>query len=143
MEREIALEGLSFVSPIAKTLEIFTTYQVTDLSFAVCLVIGVLVGAFIMSKCNRKYSFGCTSNLKTSKIKNKMIGGALMGTGGVLAIGCTVGQGLSVLSTLAFASFVAIGTILLSAYITAIFLNKRELLPMCFIFEWDDKKNHQ
>ena len=33
-----------------------------------------------------------------------MIGGSLMGTGGILAIGCTVGQGLSGLSTLAFAS---------------------------------------
>jgi uncharacterized membrane protein YedE/YeeE len=141
LEREIALEGLSFVSPIAKTLEVFTTYQVTDLSFGVFLVLGVLLGGFIMSKFNRKYSFGCTSNLKSSNIQNNMLGGALMGVGGVLAIGCTIGQGLTGLSTLAFSSFIAIITIFTSGYLTALFLNKRDALPMCFIFEWEEEKS--
>jgi uncharacterized membrane protein YedE/YeeE len=67
-----------------------------------------------------------------------MIGGALMGTGGIMAIGCTVGQGLSGLSTLAFSSGLAIISIFISGVITARILNKYEKLPMCFIFEWDD-----
>jgi uncharacterized membrane protein YedE/YeeE len=139
-ERQINLSSMTFVYPTAKSLELFSYYEVNQLTFGISIIIGVLLGAFAMSKVNRKYSFGCTSNLKTSKLKNSMIGGALMGIGGVMAIGCTVGQGLTGLSTLAFASIVAIISILSSGYITAIYLNKKNQLPMCFIFEWEDEK---
>jgi len=143
MEKEIAVASMSFVYPTAQTLEFFTYYQVTELSFGVSIILGVLSGAFIMSKFNKKYSFGCTANLQHSKIKYNMIGGALMGVGGVLAIGCTVGQGLSGVSSLAVASVVAILSIMISAFITAKYLGKRDQLPMCFIFEWNDKKEEE
>ena len=142
MEREIALAGISFVYPSAKTLELFTYYEVNELSFGVSMVCGVLAGTFIMSFFNKRYSFGCTSAQNINKVKYNMIGGALMGTGGILAIGCTVGQGLTGLSTLAFSSALAIISIFISAVITGKILNKYNKLPMCFIFEWeDDKKN--
>ena len=142
-ERSIALSSLSFVYPIGKTLELFTYYEVNELSFAISLVCGVLLGTFSMSFINRKYSFGCTANQNINKVKYNMIGGSLMGTGGVLAIGCTVGQGLSGLSTLAFASLLAIVSIFISAYATALVLNKKNKLPMCFIFEWNDKETNK
>ncbi len=138
IERIVDLEALSYVFPTGKTLELFMNYQAYDLSFSVCLVLGVLAGAFLMSRINRRYSFGCTSTKGQKKLQYNMIGGALMGCGGVLSIGCTVGQGLSGLSTLAFASAVAILSIFTSATITALWLNKKSQLPMCFIFEWKD-----
>jgi uncharacterized membrane protein YedE/YeeE len=140
MEREIKLASMAFVFPTARTLEFFAFYEVTELQFAIAVILGILVGAFLMSKVNKKYSFGCTSNLQRSKIKYNMIGGAMMGIGGVLAIGCTVGQGLTGVSTLALASVIAINSILISGLITAQILAKKDLLPMCFIFEWDDNK---
>uniref|UniRef100_UPI00404776C3 YeeE/YedE family protein n=1 Tax=Aliarcobacter sp. TaxID=2321116 RepID=UPI00404776C3 len=141
-ERTIELSGITFVYPIAKTLELFSYYQVNELTFAISLVCGVFIGTFTMSFFNRKYSFGCTANQNMNKVKFNIIGGSLMGVGGVLAIGCTVGQGLTGLSTLAFSSALAIISIFISGYITAIILNKYDKLPMCFIFEWnDDKKN--
>jgi 4-amino-4-deoxy-L-arabinose transferase-like glycosyltransferase len=140
LEREIALSGISFVYPIGKTIELFSYYEVNELSFAITLVCGVLLGTFLMSFANKKYSFGCTANQNINKVKYNMIGGSLMGVGGVLAIGCTVGQGLTGLSTLAFASLLAILSIFISGFITAIMLNKRDKLPMCFIFEWNDDK---
>jgi len=143
MEKEIQLTSMSFVYPTAQTLEFFTYYQVNELSFGISLILGVLSGAFAMSKFNKKYSFGCTANLQHSKIKYNMIGGAMMGTGGVLAIGCTVGQGLTGLSSLAFASVIAILSIMISGFITAKYLGKKERLPMCFIFEWNDKKEEE
>jgi uncharacterized protein len=142
-ERTIALTGITFVYPIGKTLELFTYYEVNEVSFAITTVCGVLIGTFLMSFINKKYSFGCTANQNMNKVKYNMIGGSLMGIGGVLAIGCTVGQGLTGLSTLAFASFLAILSIFISAYITAIILNKYEKLPMCFIFEWNDSKKNK
>lgn len=142
MERLIGLDGITFVYPTAQTVEFFTYYSVSNLSFGVSVILGVLSGAFLMSRVNRKYSFGCTANLQTGKIKYSMIGGALMGVGGVLSIGCTVGQGLTGMSTLAFSSLLAISSILGSGYLTSIILKKKELLPMCFIFEWDDEKKY-
>lgn len=138
MERTISLTGITFVYPTAKSLELFSYFEVNELTFAISLIIGVLIGAFSMSKMNKQFSFGCTANQNINRAKYNMMGGALMGTGGILSIGCTVGQGLTGLSTLAFASAVAIISIFVSAYITAIILNKHHKLPMCFIFDWDD-----
>jgi hypothetical protein len=143
MERVIDLTGISFVYPSAKALELFTYYEVNELSFGVSMVCGVLAGTFAMSFFNKKYSFGCTSNQNINKVKYNMIGGALMGTGGIMAIGCTVGQGLTGLSTLAFSSALAIISIFISAVITGNILNKYNKLPMCFIFEWDDNDKNK
>lgn len=143
MERVIDLSGISFVYPSAKALELFTYYEVNELSFGVSTVCGVLMGTFAMSFFNKKYSFGCTSNQNINKVKYNMIGGALMGTGGIMAIGCTVGQGLTGLSTLAFSSALAIISIFISAVITGNILNKYNKLPMCFIFEWDDNDKNK
>lgn len=138
MERVIDLAGIAFVYPTGKSIELFMYYEINELTFAICVVVGILAGAFIMSMINRQYSFGCTANQNINRTKYNMIGGALMGTGGILSIGCTVGQGLTGMSTLAFASAVAIVSIFVSACITAVILNKYNKLPMCFIFEWKD-----
>ena len=50
-----------------------------------------------------------------------------------------VGKGLTGLSTLAFSSALAIISIFISAVVTGKILAKYNKLPMCFIFEWDDK----
>lgn len=142
IERIIDLEALSFVYPSGKAVELFMYYDAFYLVFPICLVLGVVIGAFLMSRVNRRYSFGCTAAKGQKKVQYNMIGGALMGTGGVLSIGCTVGQGLSGLSTLAFASFIAIFSIFISAIITARILNKKSELPMCFIFEWKDEEKN-
>jgi uncharacterized membrane protein YedE/YeeE len=112
-------------------------FKLNEISFSVSLIFGVFFGAFLHSLINKKYSFGCTSNLKMSRLKKSIFGGMFMGIGGVLAIGCTVGQGLTGFSTLALASLVAIISIFTSAYITAKYLNVKNELPMCFIFDWD------
>jgi uncharacterized membrane protein YedE/YeeE len=138
MERSISLTSMTFVYPTAQTLELFTQYELYNLTFGISIILGILVGAFAMSRFNRRYSFGCTSNIKRNKLGYNMVGGAMMGVGGVLAIGCTVGQGLTGLSTLAFASFVAISSIMISGFITAIFLKRKDKLPMCFVFDWED-----
>lgn len=143
LEREIGLTSLTFVYPTAKSLEFITSYQLTELTFGITIIAGVVIGAFVMSKFNKRYSFGCASSIKRNKVVYNMIGGALMGVGGVLAIGCTVGQGLTGFSTLASASVVAIGSIMFSGYVTAKILGRRDKLPMCFIFEWEDEKGKE
>jgi hypothetical protein len=138
MERIIELSGVSFIYPTAKSLELFMYYQVNYFTFPIALVCGVIIGAFTMSYFNKKYSFGCTATQNVNRVTYNMFGGALMGTGGILSIGCTIGQGLTGISTLAFASFLAIFSIFISGVITAKILNKSGKLPMCFVFEWND-----
>lgn len=141
IEREVQFGSLSFVYPTGQTLELFSYYSVSELNFGISVILGVVLGAFLMSKKNKRYSFGCTSNIKRNKLAYNMVGGAMMGVGGVIAIGCTVGQGLTGLSTLAFSSVLAILSIGISGYVTAVYLHKQNKLPMCFIFEFEDEKN--
>ena len=132
----LSLEALSFVYPSGKTLEYLMFFSGSTLSFSVCVVFGIVLGAFIMSFFNKKYRFGCVISQKSNKLKNGIIGGMMMGIGGIMAIGCTIGQGLSGISTLAFASFLAIASIMISAYFTAKYMEKRDALPNCFNFDW-------
>jgi len=139
--RYVPFTSMTFIGPISRTLELFTHYKTTYLDFGISVILGLLLGAFIMSKFNKKYSFGCVSNMKIHKLRNSMLGGALMGIGGIMSIGCTVGQGLTGFSTLAVASLIAILSIFFSGYFTGLYLNKNNQLPMCFTFDWkDDEK---
>lgn len=130
------LESLSFVYPSGKTLEYLMFFSGSTLSFSVTVIFGIIAGGFIMSLFNKKFRFSCATPQNSDKLKNSIIGGSLMGVGGILAMGCTIGQGLTGISTLAFSSFVAIVSIALSAYITAISMSKKEALPSCFSFDW-------
>lgn len=129
--------------PSAKTLEFFTFFEITELSIGVCIVLGAIFGAYFSTFFNKKYSFGCTSKMNFNKLKYNMIGGSMMGVGGIMAIGCTVGQGLSGISTLVFSSFLAIISIGVSGFITGKILYKKDKLPMCFLFEWEDDDKKQ
>lgn len=138
------LQSLSFVYPLGKVVEYgYTKFESNIFIFPVLTMIGVLVGAFISSLFNKKYSkkqMCDTSNLNPPKLWHKMVGGALMGIGGMFAIGCTVGQGLSGISTLSFASFVAIISIYVSGYITALYMKKKNSLIACFYFDFKEQK---
>jgi uncharacterized protein len=101
------LESLSFVAPMAYTLELLlfwsdTTKKVT-LGIAACG--GMVVGAFISSIVDKTFHWEGFANAEDTA--NHLVGATLMGIGGVTALGCTIGQGLSGLSTLALGSFLA------------------------------------
>ena len=137
-------QSLSFVYPLGKIVEyVLSGFTSNILLFSVLAMIGVVIGAFISSKFNKKYSskFMCNNSQQNPpKLFEKIVGGAFMGIGGILAIGCTVGQGLSGLSTLSFASLIAIGSIYISAYLTALYMKKKNALIACFVFDFEDKK---
>jgi uncharacterized membrane protein YedE/YeeE len=134
--KAMPLESLSFVYPSGKTLEYLMFFSGSTLSFSISVVFGIIAGGFVMSLFNKKYTFSCAAPQNSDKLKNSIIGGSFMGTGGILAMGCTIGQGLTGISTLAVSSFIAIISIALSAYITALYMAKKEALPSCFDFDW-------
>lgn len=109
------VEALSFVAPTAYTLEwlIFFSDKNRVLTTGVVSVMGVVIGSWLHAlffKTFRWEGFGGTEDLA-----NHLVGAVLMGVGGVTAMGCTVGQGLSGISTLNATSFVAVASIIAGA----------------------------
>jgi hypothetical protein len=79
------------------------------LTFGIAGVLGMLVGSAAMAIATKTFRWeGFTT---TEDLANHVAGGILMGFGGVTALGCTIGQGLSGLSTLALGSFLAVAGI--------------------------------
>jgi hypothetical protein len=109
------MEALSFVSPVAYTVDWFMFFsdKAKVLTIGIVSVFGVVVGSAIYSMVSR--SFRWEGFRDAEDTANHLVGAVLMGVGGVAAMGCTVGQGLSGLSTLSATSFVAVAGIVAGA----------------------------
>ncbi len=106
-----ALESLSFVGPTAWTLELLMLWTDSSLhlSFGIATLIGVVAGSAAVALLTGKFRWEGFANF--ADLRQQLIGAVLMGFGGVTALGCTVGQGLSGISTLAIGSFIAVAGI--------------------------------
>lgn len=106
------LESLSFVAPTAFSLELLMLWTDKSLriSFGIATAIGVVLGALAHALTTRSFRWEGFANVED--LRNQLIGAVLMGFGGVTAMGCTVGQGLTGVSTLAIGSFIALAGII-------------------------------
>jgi len=111
------MESLTFVAPIAYTVDwlILFSDKSKVLTIAVVSTVGVIVGALLSALATR--SFRWEGFAGTQDTAHHLVGAVLMGVGGVTAMGCTVGQGLSGLSTLALGSFLAFAGIVAGAVV--------------------------
>ena len=109
------MEALSFVSPVAYTIDwvMFFSDKAKVLTVGIVSVFGVVAGSAAYAIVTR--SFRWEGFRDAEDTTNHLVGAVLMGTGGVAAMGCTIGQGLSGLSTLSATSFVAVAAIILGA----------------------------
>jgi uncharacterized membrane protein YedE/YeeE len=83
------------------------------LTLGVVSVVGVITGAFVYAVATRTFHWEGFRNTQDTALH--LVGAVLMGVGGVTAMGCTVGQGLSGLSTLSVTSMIAVVGIVLGA----------------------------
>jgi uncharacterized membrane protein YedE/YeeE len=103
--------SLTFVAPIADALQYAMLSTGLTLNFGIATVAGVLTGSLVTALATgRFYLEGYSSPCHMLRSAS---GAALMGIGGVMAFGCSIGQGLTGVSTLALGSFVAVAGILL------------------------------
>ena len=111
------MESLTFTAPMAYTLDWLIFYSDTSkvLTFGVVTVVGVVVGAFAQAVLDRSFRWEGFSSTQDTALH--LVGAACMGVGGVTALGCTIGQGLSGLSTLSLTSVIAVAGIGLGAVI--------------------------
>jgi len=105
------LESLSFVAPLAYSLELLMMWTDASLhaTFGIASVVGVIAGSAVYSIATKKFRWEGFASM--DDLRNQLVGAVLMGFGGVTAVGCTIGQGLSGLSTLAMGSFLAVAGI--------------------------------
>ena len=98
--------SLSFVSPVGESLIYLMTFTGSTINFGIAVVGGVIVGAFVMAKATGQFRF--ESFAEPNDMVRHIVGAALMGMGGILAMGCTIGQGITGMSTLALGSLIAL-----------------------------------
>lgn len=109
------IEALSFVGPIAFTLDwlMFFSDRSKVLTIGIVSTVGLVIGSAAHALVNKNFHWeGFRGAEDTAK---HIVGAVLMGVGGVTAMGCTIGQGLSGVSTLSLGSFVALGSIIVGA----------------------------
>jgi hypothetical protein len=110
-------QSYTFVAPPGHTFNWLTSAAKPNLiTFAMMGMAGVAVGSFIWAIVSRRFRFEWF--VSVSDFVRHVIGGVLMGVGGVLAMGCTIGQGVTGFSTLAIGSILAFGSIIFGAAIT-------------------------
>ena len=107
------IETHSFVAPIGDTLFYVMTASGNTLSFSVGSVVGVMVGAALGSYSKGHFRWEACEDPR--ELRRQIGGAALMGPGAILAVGCSVGQGISAFSTLAFSAPVAFIAIFIGA----------------------------
>jgi uncharacterized membrane protein YedE/YeeE len=106
-----AVTSLTFIAPIADSVQYVMLSTGLTLNFGIAMVAGVFAGSLLTALITRRFHW---EGFSSPRHMLRSIGGAaLMGAGGAMAYGCSIGQGLTGLSTLALASFVAVAGILL------------------------------
>ena len=112
------MESMSFVGPVGFWLDGFLYYSdgTKRVNFGMAMLPGVVLGSALSAW--RSGTFRWEGFTRTADLARHLVGGVLMGVGGVMALGCTFGQGLSGLSTLNLGSLLASACIVLGVVLT-------------------------
>jgi uncharacterized protein len=106
------MESFSFVAPVAYSLELLMFWSDTSriVTFGIAGVLGMLAGSAAYALASRTFRWEGFASVED--LANHLVGAAMMGFGGVTALGCTIGQGITGVSTLAVGSFIALAAII-------------------------------
>lgn len=110
-------QSFTFINPMGQAVGYAVGgFNSALLTFGVMAFFGVVAGSLAWALVSRTFRIEWFAS--TSDVINHVIGAILMGVGGVLAMGCTVGQAITGVSTLAIGSFIAFGGIVLGSALT-------------------------
>ena len=109
----VQITSLTFINPIADSVQYVMLSTGLALNFGIVVVAGVIVGSFLTAITTGRFEL---EGYKSPQHMLRSLGGAaLMGAGGAMAYGCTIGQGLTGLSTLGLPSMIGVAGILVGA----------------------------
>lgn len=109
----VQIEAGSFVVPVADTIMQLTIFTGILPDYGVGLVIGVVVGAAISALHRKDVRWEACDDAR--ELSRHLMGGFLMGVGGVFALGCTIGQGVTAVSALALSAPIVMVSIAIGA----------------------------
>jgi uncharacterized membrane protein YedE/YeeE len=111
-------ESLTFVGPLAYSLELLLYWsdRSQTITFAIATVLGTTLGSLGSALARGRFKL---DGFKTNQdLLSHLVGAVLMGVGGVMAMGCTIGHGMSGLSLLALGSIISLLGIVAGAWAT-------------------------
>jgi hypothetical protein len=112
----VGVQSFTFINPMGESIIYLTqSANIYYLTFGVTALLSVILGSFVYSMMSR--SFRMEWFQSKEDFKRHMIGAVLIGIGGVLSMGCTIGQGVSGVSTLAIGSFITLTSIVIGSAI--------------------------
>lgn len=103
----------SFSAPVGESILFIMTASGRSLTFAIGSVAGVWLGAFIGSLIKGHFRWEACEDPR--ELRRQIIGAILMGVGAVIALGCTVGQGITAFSTLTYSAPITFASIFAGA----------------------------
>jgi uncharacterized protein len=113
----VQAQSFTFISPMGDSLRYLTDPgNVALINFGVVALAGVILGGFLYAILTKGFRYERFFTLKD--FGNHVLGGVFMGIGGVLAMGCTIGQGVTGISTLAIGSILVFLSIVIGAAAT-------------------------
>lgn len=112
----ITPQGMAFIGPTGNTLSYLMTYTGAEINFGIAVVLGMITGSLLYALISGTFRIETFSN--KSEMVNHLIGAVMMGFGGVLSFGCTIGQGVTGMSTLAIGSILTLASIIFGSALT-------------------------
>lgn len=117
MPSRVQVQSYTFISPMGDTVRyLLSPDNIALINFGVVALVGVILGSCVYALITRSFRIEWFVSLKD--FANHAAGGVLMGVGGVLAMGCTVGQAITGMSTLALGSLLTFFAIVIGAAAT-------------------------
>ncbi len=112
----LPVESMTFVLPTGNTVNYIMTYTGATINFGIAAVLGLVVGSFAHSLATRNFRIeGFTS---CADMVRHVSGGILMGIGGIVGFGCTIGQGVTGMSTLSLGALLTLSAIIFGSALT-------------------------
>jgi uncharacterized membrane protein YedE/YeeE len=112
----VRLESYTFIAPTGESLMYLMTFTGSTIDFGIAAVGGVILGSFLYAVISRKFRIETFTD--RGDMLRHIAGGIAMGFGGVLALGCTIGQGVTGMSTLALGSLLSLISIIAGSVVT-------------------------
>jgi uncharacterized membrane protein YedE/YeeE len=112
----VRFESYTFVAPTGESLMYLLTFTGSTINFGVAAVFGVILGSFLYVILTGNFRLETFSD--RGDMVRHILGGIAMGFGGVLALGCTIGQGVTGMSTLAVGSLLSLVSIVFGSALT-------------------------
>ena len=113
----LSAQSFTFINPMGQTFGYaLNGFDKTLLTFGIMACFGVAAGSLVWALISRSFKWEWFASMQD--VVNHVIGAALMGFGGVLAMGCTIGQGITGVSTLALGSFIALAGLIFGSALT-------------------------